>query len=249
MHGPLKVLLEESIPEMEQVARVVRWSWGDAGANHIRKAGSTHTTYEEGFFYADPELLEILEVPMRYGSAASALAAPNTLVISVKMAARYFANENPVGQQVILNEDPNRTYTIGGVMEDFPENSHLKGDFILTLFGRKTGPGTSGWCCTNYHMYTRLTRNTDNWAVEEKTKFLWDTHIINRLRESGESGLEELMKYQTYYLQPVRNIYPNQEGVEDGLAHGSHELLWIFGCVALVILLQAGMNMVNLSTA
>lgn len=248
VQGPLKEVLEDNIPEMDLVARLVTWPWGNAGDNHVRTTESTFNTYEDGFVYADPELLQILEVPMVFGSQKSALSQPNSMVISKSKAQIYFPNENPVGKQIILNNDP-QSYVIGGVMEDFPSNSHLQCDFILTLFGRKSGPGTSGWCCTNYAMYVKLSPHADKLAVEEKTGVLRNSHVIEKLREVEVSGLQEMQLYQSYYLQPVKNIYLNPEKVGDYLSHGILELVWVFGFIAIIILLLACINFVNLSVA
>lgn len=249
VHGPLKPVLEDNIPEIEKVARIVLWSWGDAGENHIRKIKSKYDHYEKGFFYADPELGDILEIPMVYGTHELALSKPNHMIISSSKADQYFPNENPIGRRMVLNDNMETTYTIGGVMEDFPATSHLQGDFILTLFGRKTGPGTSGWCCTNYNMYVKLTPQADRLAVQDKTIALRNSFVIDRQREVGGSGLEDEIKYQSYYFQPVQNIYLNPEDVGDELLHGSIELVWIFGAIAAIILLLACINFINLATA
>lgn len=249
LHGPFKPVLEDYIPEIELVSRVVLWKWGNVGENHIRLIDSPNNIYESGFFYADPELLEILELPMVYGSQKEALALPNSIVITRSKAEKYFPNQNPVGKQLVLNEIPEDTYTIGGVIEDFPATSHLQGDFIMTLEGRKSGPGTSGWCCTNYHFYVKLTPQADKSALEEKLVNIRDTYVLDKLREGGQTGLDEMQAYQSYYLQPVENIYLNQENVGDSQKHGSHDIIWIFGGIALTILLLAGLNFINLSTA
>ncbi|MEM9681045.1 MAG: permease prefix domain 2-containing transporter, partial [Bacteroidota bacterium] len=249
VHGPLKEVLEDNIPEIEKVARVVLWSWGNAGQNHFRPEESTYNRYEEGFIYADPEILDILEVPMIYGTQAEALYAPNRIVISRTKADQYFPNENPVGKSVVLNDNPKTTFTIGGIMEDFPANAHLQADFILTLYERKVGPGTSGWCCTNYNMYARLTSFADKIEVEKKTVAIRNTHVIDRLAEAGRGGLEELQAHHSYYFQPISNVYLNPEEVIDDLSHGSNDLITIFGLIVPVILLLASINFVNLSTA
>lgn len=248
LHGPLKPVLEENFPEIELVSRVVLWKWGNAGENHIRSVKSQNNIYEEGFFYADPELLEILEMPMVFGGT-DALTAPNSMVITQSKAAKYFPNENPVGMQMVLNDNPEDIYTIGGVIEDFPATSHLQGDFILTLAERKTGPGTSGWCCTNYTFYLKLTPGADKVGLEQKMVALRDTHLIDKFREAGHSDLEDLQKHQSYYLQPIRNAYLNPEKISDDQLHGSNELLWIFGSIAVIVLVIACLNFINLSTA
>lgn len=248
VHGPLKGILEANVPEMELVARTVEWSWGDAGQNHIQVNGEAQSHFEEGFFYADPELLEILEIDMVFGDH-SALFAPNTLVISESKAQVYFPDENPIGKQILLNKNPESVFTVAGVMEDMPDQMHFRGDFIMTMYGRKEGPGTSGWCCTNYTMYTRLTEGADRDAVEQKTGEVRKSLVIDLLKQQGQSGLEEEALYQSYYLQPVADIYLNRKEVGDKLNHGSHDLVWIFGIIAGIILLLACFNFINLSTA
>lgn len=248
VHGPLKGILEENVPEMELVARTVEWSWGDAGQNHIQVNGEAQSHFEEGFFYADPELLEILEIEMIFGDH-SALFAPNTLVLSESKAQVYFPDENPIGKQILLNKNQESLYTVAGVMKDMPHQMHFRGDFIMTMYGRKDGPGTSGWCCTNYTMYTRLTEGADKDAVEQKTGEVRKSLVIDLLKQQGQAGLEEEAMYQSYYLQPVADIYLNRKEVGDKLDHGSHDLVWIFGIIAGIILLLACINFINLSTA
>ncbi|MEQ8809537.1 MAG: ABC transporter permease [Imperialibacter sp.] len=249
LQGPLKTVIEENVPEVEYIARTVQWSWGNAGSNLVRTADSQFNIDEEGFIYADPELLRILEVDMVYGSKERALGAPNSLVISQTMADKYFPNENPVGKQLVLNDDPETTYTVGGVMKDFPANSHLQANFILTLFGRKAGPGTSGWCCTNYVFYTSLNDGASKLAVEQKLLDVRNTYVMDQLKTAGKTGLEEMEKHHGYYLQPVADVYLNTAEVSDDIAHGNYDLVWIFGIIAGIILLLACVNFVNLSTA
>ncbi|MEM8894800.1 MAG: FtsX-like permease family protein [Bacteroidota bacterium] len=245
VHGPLKELLEDNIPEMEKVARVVLWTWGDAGDNHIRRQEADFNDYDEGFIYADHELLDILDVSMIHGSRSTALAEPMTIVISETKAKQYFDNQDPIGKMLVLNDNPYTTYRVTGVMEDLPANSHLKADFIMTLEGKK---GT-GWCCTNYNIYVKLSPLADKQAVEEKTIAMRNSLVIDKLRELGQQGLDAQMEYQSYYLQPVTNIYIDPEEVNDDLQHGSVELTEVFSIIALVILALACINFVQLSTA
>jgi putative ABC transport system permease protein len=249
LEGPFKPVLEDNIPEIDLVARVVLWKWGKVGENHVRVADSPNNIYESGFFYADPELLEILEVQMVYGSQKEALNFPSSIVISKSKASKYFPNQNPVGKQLVLNDDTERAYTIGGVFEDFISTSHLQGDFIMTLKDRKSGPGTSGWCCTNYDFYLKLIPNASKTTTEEKLVSTRDTYVMDKYKEIGKTGLDDLQKYQSYYLQPVHDIYLNRQNIGDNMSHGSYDLIWMFGGVALTILLLACLNFINLSTA
>ncbi|MFT6214018.1 MAG: putative ABC transport system permease protein [Roseivirga sp.] len=249
LQGPFKPVLEETMPEIDLISRVVLWKWGNVGENHVRPTSSRNNIYESGFIYSDTELFSILEIPMIYGSQKDALSTPNSIVISKTKSDKYFPNENPVGKQLVLNDDTENAYTIGGVMEDFPANSHLQADFIMTLFGRTSGPGSTGWCCANYNFYVKLIKDADKYALEQKMVEIRDTYVIDQLKAEGETGLEDIQKYQSYYLQPVQEIYLNEKNIEDHQSHGSAQMVWIFGAVAVTILLLACLNFINLSTA
>ncbi len=249
LQGPLKEVIEENIPEVEQVAKTVFWSWGNAGTNLVRTESSQLNIEEGGFIYADPELLDILQVKMVYGVRSQALTAPNSLVISRSIADKYFPNVDPVGKQIILNDKTDEAYTVGGVMADFPDNSHIQPDFIMTLAERQSGPGTGGWCCTNYIFYTKIKAGADKQRVEQKLLDVRDSYVMGQLKTAGKTGLEEMELHHSYYLQPIADAYINTAEVSDDITHGSMELVWIFGAIAMVILLLACVNFINLTTA
>lgn len=249
MQGPFKPILKEYIPEIELAARTVFWKWANVGENHIRSTRSQNNIYEDGFFYADPEILQILEIPMVYGDQKTALTEPNSLVITKSKADKFFPGINPVGQQMFLNDNTMSPYIIGGVMEDLPKTTHIQGDFIMTLAGRQFGPGTSGWCCSNYTFYIRTIEGADKEALEQKLVNIRDTYVMDQLREANVADLEEIQKYQSYYLQPIENVYLNPEEIGDYQQHGNMDLIWVFGAIAVVVLVLACLNFINLSTA
>jgi putative ABC transport system permease protein len=88
--APYTPLLRENFPEVELAARLIPYKWFNAGSNLIKKEKEVENFYEEGFAYADPELLQILEVPMVYGSQTTALSRPNSIVLSREKADKYF---------------------------------------------------------------------------------------------------------------------------------------------------------------
>jgi putative ABC transport system permease protein len=99
---------------------------------------------------------------MIYGDRKHALDEPNTMVISKRKADKYFPNQNPVGKTMILNNDNNRTYKIGGVMQDFPSTSHMHYDFMLTMTGYQLWDNEqTTWEASNYYTYVLLKQGTD----------------------------------------------------------------------------------------
>jgi putative ABC transport system permease protein len=133
--APMGKALKSDFPEVEISGRLMPNSlFEKAGSNEVRRGDQVQNTYEQGFTYADQEMLDVLQLPMVYGKRELALKEPLTMVISKRKADKYFPGKNPVGQVMYLNNDKTKPYRIGGVMQNIPETSHLKKfDFLLTL--------------------------------------------------------------------------------------------------------------------
>ena len=242
------ILLEE-YPEIEKAARLIPYKWFNAGSNLMRPDGQTENNFEEGFAYADPALLEILDVPMIYGSREHCLANPNTIVISKSKAQKYFGNENPVGRAIILNDDRNQPFVIGGVMNDFPSTSHLQFNFFITLAGKEFWPGEqTSWCCWNYNPYIKVKPGTDAQELERKMLGVKKIYRDFLIKEQNQS-VEEMDKNLSFRLQPLSDIHLFSSRIEDVLPHGDIRYVWLFGAIACFILTLACINFVNLSTA
>ena len=249
--APIKETLAHDFPEIEKTGRLIPYSgWFDAGDNQFRPEEETKNLYEDGFVYADAVWLEIMQLPMIYGDATTALAEPNTLVISREKAEKYYPGENPVGKTVIINDNETNPYKVGGVMEDLPDNSHLQFDFILTLYEKEFWQGEqASWCCWNYDSYIKVKAGTDPRKLEEKLLLIRDNYIVPYSRERGDKGADDTQKYLSFMLQPVQDIYLKSEGITDNLKHSDIRIVWLFGAISMFILLLACINFINLSTA
>ena len=241
----LAQVLRENMPGIGQVGRLIPYDFYAAGANQLRRADQKINTHEEGFVYMDQELLDILEIPMAFGVAATALKEPKSIVISATIADKYFGDENPIGKQFILNEEKGSPYTIGGVMKDFPTRSHLQSDFLLSLTDVEFWPGEqSTWKAWNYDHYVKVEPGVDIDAMEKKLLFVRDDYLT-------EPGKEEdpMLKNYRIHLQPVSDIHLNTFQVGDNFTHGDMGTVRLFGAIAFIILLLACINFINLSTA
>jgi putative ABC transport system permease protein len=247
--APFAGLMKENFPEIELAARLIPYDWYNAGSNLVRVEDQSENVYEERFAYADPELLEILEMPMVFGNRKTALRDPNTIVISKKKADKFFPNQDPVGKTIVLNDDVNSRYTIGGVIEDFKPTSHLQFDFFLTLTGKEFWQGEqTSWCCWNYNPYIKVRPGTDPRELEKKMLAIKNIYLEYLIKEKNQY-LEEERKYHTFRLQPVSDIHLYSDGMYDIIPHGDIRYIWMFGGIAIFILLLACINFVNLSTA
>ena len=242
-------LVKESFPEVIAAGRLISHNWYNAGSNLVRRDDQVENTYEEGFAYADNELLDILEIPMIYGDRLNALKEPNTIVISKEKADKYFPGQDPVGKIIVLNNEKDLTFTVGGVMQDFSPTSHLQFDFFITLSGKEFWEGEqTNWCCWNYTNYIKLRPGTEPAEFEAKLQSL-KTVYIEYLAKVKNQGLEDYRKYYSFRLQPVSDIYLYSADIHDSISHGDIRYIWLFGGIAIFILLLACINFVNLSTA
>jgi len=246
----IHTILKNDYAEVEKAGRLIPYKWFNAGSNLIRRDDRADNTYEEGFAYADNELLEILNIPMAYGSQSNALAKPSSIVLSKKMADKYFPNEDPVGKIIILNEEKTKPFVVGGVMNDFPTNSHIHYEFLITLTNVEFWPGEqTSWCCWNYNAYIKLRPDTNIPSFEKKLTSMRETYLVSHLEKMGDQSVADVKKYHFFGVQPVEDIYLKSGKMGDEQQHGDMRYIWLFGGIAVFILLLACINFINLSTA
>lgn len=253
--APFARSLKDDFPEVEEAGRLMsNRLFTGAGSNQLRRADKVENTYEEGFVYIDQQLLNIFQWPMVTGDAAHALDEPKTMVISRRMAAKYFPHEDPIGKVMLLNDNTDYAYRITGVMKDLPSTSHLQYNFLLTLSGVSFWKGEqTNWMSSNYDNYVRLRPGTD---AKQLGKRIGDNvlrkYYIPIMREAGNKDLDRLGKTLELRinLQPVSDIHLGSHDISDNIQnHGDMRFIWLFGAVACFILLIACINFINLSTA
>ena len=249
--APLSNALKADFPQIEKTARIMPNSlFPGAGSNELRRADQVENTHEEGFTYADQELLDILKISMVYGDGSRALTEPNTMVISKRKADKYFPNQNPVGKVMYLNNDKTKPYTVGAVMPNPPVTSHLKYDFLLTLKGIEFYKGEqTNWNASNYPDYVLLKPGTDPVKLAGKLSAdIIQNYILPSLNSIGYKNASQEVKKLSFQLQPISDIHLRYD-VQDEFEHGDIRFVWLFGAVALFILTIACINFINLSTA
>jgi len=188
--------------------------------------------------FTDDEVFDVFKFNFLRGKSDSAFADPYSLVLSSSEAKRLFGPEDPLGKTVIL--DNTFTFTVTGVIED-PDDLHIEcralGPFksLPALKGRQNFLDSRS--NDNFPTYLLLRPQTN---VERLTEKL--TSAINAIR--GEDGPRE------FRLRPFRDIYFARDTVvEAGTKHGNLNLVILFSTVAILILLIACVNFVNLVTA
>lgn len=205
---------------------------------------------EDKFAYADSSVFGIFDLHMIKGDPEKALTEPNTMVITESMAKKIFGNANPVNEVVYINADTN-IYRITGVIEDLPQNTHL--DFhALGSFHSLEQSSSTFWLSNNLFTYMLLQENASKTSIEEKMKDVSFKYIASDLQMAFGITTEEFEEKGNKYgikLQGLRDIHLNNE-ISGGFkpTHDKKYLL-IFSFIAVLILIIASINFMNLSTA
>lgn len=223
-----------------------------AGSNEIRIDGRDMQHHEKGFSYADQSIMDIMDIQMVYGEASSALNEPNTLVISESVSKKYFGDIDPIGSVLYLNGNNDRPFRINGVMEDFPSNSHLGYDFFISLEGVEFGEGEqTRWTQNNYFTYVVLKEGVDVTQFEKKMSHrIINEYLIPANEASGFAIPDDFEDKFFIKTQPLTDINLHSQKIEyEASTRNDIKIIWIFGIVALFILIIASINFVNLSTA
>lgn len=249
--APMSKAIQQDFPEVEFAGRM-RLINSYLGHAELRPAEESQNTYEQGIIYIDQSFFSAFKLPMVYGDGATALKEPQILVISKTMADKYYRGQNPLGRAMYIDNDQSHPYRIGGVMADIPANSHLHPfHFFITLSGMEFGASEqNSWRWYNYIQYIKLKAGTNVAAFEEKLNTdLRKNYWMPEARKGGaQDPKKEAGKFHVY-LQPVPDINLYSYDFSDRLTNGDIRFVWLFGAVALFILVIACINFINLSTA
>jgi putative ABC transport system permease protein len=191
---------------------------------------------ESSFLYVDPEFLKIFSFPLISGDLETALNEPFSVLLTEEMSRKYFGNKNPIGQIININ----KTYDcrITGVMKDVPENSHLQINFLcsfsslLSIRGKKW---MNGWGSNSPQSYILLQDGSDPHLLQEKFPT-----FIKKYREEW--------KETEFLLQPLSRIQLHSTRFHDAV-RGDIKHIYFLSAIAIIIMLIACFNYMNLATA
>lgn len=190
---------------------------------------------EKNFLYAEAPFFEMFTFPLLQGDPATVLKEPNTLVITVAAAKKYFGNEDPVGKIIKQGTTDLR---ITGVMADVPENSQLKFDFV----GSAPVSTVEEWSPANYYTYVQLRAGASMEVMQQKA----DRYVAAMVAKQGQLNKGDFIRYVLEPLTSVHLYSTATMGLEPG---NDVRYIYILEGVAILLLLIACINFMNLATA
>lgn len=243
---PFAETLVADFPEIKKAGKIFGSALSSGGKRAFRLTGETQNNFEEGFLYGDQEIFEILEITLEQGNSEEALTQPGSIILSASRAAKYFPNGNALGKSLVLDDNPSRPYTVTGIMTDFPKNTHLDFDFMLPI-----EDSNMRWTSQNYFTYVLLDERSDVGELQKKMASIMENYVIPaQIQRGRDAAFIEVLKTVEYRLQPINDIHLKSDiEMADGLKHGDIRFVWLFAAIAGFILLLAGINFINLSTA
>ena len=247
--APMAEALEAEFPEVEIAARLY-YLRGNIRNKLLRPEGETKNIFEENFCFGDQEIIDLFRIPIIQGDSAQALTQPNTIVISESKARKIFGSDSPIGKTLILNDDENEPFSITAVFQDLPETFHVQFDYLITNNNLDMAQDPS-WMNTNFYTYIRLASGSDPEILEAKFPDLIEKYIGNEMLGQffNNLGVEESRPNYFFALQPLAEMHLFSDHILEPIVHNDISYIWMFGAIALIILLVACINFVNLSTA
>jgi putative ABC transport system permease protein len=192
----------------------------------------------------DSTFFDIFSFPLIEGDAKKVLTEPNTTVLSESTARKYFGDEDPINKVLLMNGET--AFKVTGIMKDFPENSHFHFDLLLSVVSFE-GRLNDHWWNNNFRTYIVLRDDADPKELEAKFPAFIKKYI-GEGKDDWDKWLAAGNNWE-YFLQPLASIHLNSSLNGEFEANGNINYIYIFISAALLIVIIASVNFMNLSTA
>ncbi len=222
--------------------------------------------FHERVTFVDPNFLQVIRLPLLTGDPTSVLSQPESIVVSESFARKYFGSVDPIGKILAVNPDSNAackpsdtdclnaTYPlrVTGVLRDVPHNTHLLADLIVPNTSRTDGMSqaekSTNWLANDFvFAYVELVPGASPKAVVAQIIPLLDRLVD--VKKFGYNGRLSQIETDQYYLTPFRDVHLTSDENGGMKPPGSWATVYGFAAIALLIVLIACCNVMNLATA
>lgn len=227
-------------------------------ATRLRNLGTPRVIIGQKLFndtpmaYVDANFFDVFTIPFLQGDPKTALIQPNCVVLSKAAAQRYFGNENPIGKVIHFRKGADApAFRVTGLFDQIPSNSHFHFDILGSMASDDEAKSTS-WLTSNYFTYLLLAEDADYKKLEAKLPTTVEKYMGPQILKVMGMSLSQFRTKGNalgFELQKLTDIHFYSKGTNELEASGDIKYVYIFGAIALFMLLIACINFMNLATA
>ncbi|GAB2518498.1 ABC transporter permease [Spirosoma aerophilum] len=240
---PVAQMLKADYPEVDEATRI-----HTVGAPGITVGDKSFR--DDQLAYVDSNFLQVFTLPLIQGDAKTALIQPNTAVITQEMARKYFGNDNSLGKFVTI-KSWNALFKVTGVMGKMPVNSHFHFDMFMSMAGVSDAKSPT-WMTSGFFTYLVLNKGYNPKQLEAKLPQMVSKYMGPQIQKAFGMNMTQFRQKGNdiaFLLQPLTDIHLHSNLTGEMEANGDVQYVYIFGAIALFMLLIACINFMNLSTA
>lgn len=233
---PLGKMLKEDFANIKRVCRV-------DDRNAVMKY--ENKVFHERVRYADAEFLDMFTFPLKWG-VSSTLSDLNSIILSEEMSVKYFGEENPVGQKILMkfDEDRGKTFLITGIAEAFPEAHVISFDFLVNFENLRVSD--PNYDMNDWSQFIRATLiQVDNPTHLEPIQRGMEKYRILQNETQNDWAIS------SFTFEQLSTLYKNSSDIRGGISsrtfNDNMKGTTILGVVALILLMLACFNYVNIS--
>jgi putative ABC transport system permease protein len=227
------------IPEVEHTTRIAKFgAW-------LVSNGNTRFN-EDNLYFVDTNFLKVFEgYKLIYGNKDSLFNSPGNIVLTEKIALKYFGTTDVVGKKLSI-EANDKPFIITGVLENPPSNTHFPFDMLASL--ATYNKSVSFWTTNNVYTYIELKKGVSADTVLKKLNGFAKKYIMSDIEKAFEKAFSPADSYY-FELQPLTKIHLYSDLLGEMEQNSKAEYVFSFGIVALLVLIIACLNFMNLSSA
>ncbi len=235
--------LPREFPEVEDFLRMDAF-----GPTSVEYEKQTFT--DKNIVLADSSFFNFFSIPVLKGDPKNLLNGPHKVVLSETMARKIFGDVNPIDKAIKIGSDSTR-FIVSGVMGDVPGNSHFDASMVASFM---TNPRSNNptWMENSFSTYLLLKPNTNYKTVDAKFNDLIVKYVGPEVQKYLGTTIEEFIKQGNkyrFFLQNLKDIHLDTGVQQSFKASSDPKYLVIFGSIAIMIVVIAAINFMNLSTA
>lgn len=248
---PIAEALMNDVPEVQEVTRVTRWN-----TMPVRYEDKRFT--ESGYVWADSNFFSFFNgYELIAGNPSDALKGPNKVVITERAARKYFGytgagDRTPIGKLFYFGSDGAIQAEVTGIAADPPHHAHLQFDFLVSMYTWDALRYPQLWMNSAVVTYFKLHPGASASGMDAKYDYFVNKYIALEIEQFLNMSMDQFAasgSYIRFSTQALTDIHLHSQFPDELEPNGNIRYLYLFGLIAVFLILLACINFMNLSTA